>query len=339
MKTIRPNYLKKFQCNGKLCDSKCCKGWRVHVDELTYKKYLADEGILSHIEKVNGNYQVKMKENFECPFLDEDSLCKIQKKYGEGYLTAICYSYPRVNYKLGDILEQSLTLTCPIATRLILLSKEQIKFEEDEISEPRGIFDWTDRVENENLIELQMKAINLLQDKSYSLDERLLNLCRTMNEEELTIETRFDVEKYSSMMIEIFSEMYEAKMNEEKKVSLKKIFITYGEIILKRLLESYSYIFENYMVNEFYMRCYPIAFKGGLQYNTKIFVTSYKVMEFAMILMAISKNGFISEEEILMMINAVNEKMDHNRQGMKAIKNFANEIEDLNKFSNIMFKI
>ena len=120
MKCIRPGYINNFQCDGKTCGSRCCKGWRVVVDNDTYKKYksISDEAerqeIISKIEKSDDEkFIVKMKDNLDCSFLDEDYLCKIQKRHGESYLTAICHSYPRVNYRLNDIVEQSLTLTGP----------------------------------------------------------------------------------------------------------------------------------------------------------------------------------------------------------------------------------
>ena len=60
-------------------------------------------------------------------------------------------------------------------------------------------------------------------------------------------------------------------------------------------------------------------------------------MEFAIILTAISKNGFVTVDEFLNMIDAINEKLDHNRGGMKAIRKFAESVGDLQKFSILMF--
>ncbi len=340
MKCIRPKYFQKFKCDGKNCGSRCCKGWRVVVDESTYKKYSTQKEILTHLEKFDDkNFLVKMKNNFECPFLDDDYLCKIQKNYGEDFLTAICYSYPRVNYKLGEILEQSLTLTCPVAAKLILYPNEKIEFETIEIDEPRGIFDWSRKlkISVEELIELQMTAIKILQDRNFSFDERLFNLCRLFGGD-CKFEKTFDIQKYSTIMIDIFSEMYNANMDEQKKLKLQNVYVMYHKIILSRLMKNYSHIFENYMVNEFFMRCYPIAFDNDFWTNCKIFVTAYKAMEFATILTAISKNGFVTVEEFLMMIDAVNEKLDHNRKGMTAIKKFSETADDLNKFSKVMFQ-
>ena len=347
MISIRPKYFSQFKCDGKSCSSRCCKGWRIIFDEGTYLKYrdIEDESarkeILSNIERLSDNrYVVKMKEDLSCPFLDKDYLCKIQKRYGEDNLTIICHSYPRVNYKFGDILEQSLTLTCPIAAKLILLPNVPLEFEEVEIEAPRGIFDRTARIKLpiEKAIALQANAVSILQDRRCSINERLLRLCILLQDEPFVgnMNLTFDIDSHIKVMIDIFSKMYDANMSEEKKAQFTKIYIEYNKIILQRLLENYAHIFENYLVNEFFMRCYPFAFEGGLWENCRIFITGYKVMEFALILTAISKNGFVTAEEFLTMIEAVNEKLDHNRDGMRAIIDFAKSTMNLQEFTKIM---
>ena len=348
MKCIRPTYINDFQCNGKICKSRCCKGWRITVDENTYKKYcgIADETsrqeLLSHLEKLDDkNYFIKLKDNFDCPFLDGDFLCKIQKCHGENFLADICKLYPRVTYNLGEVLEQSLTLTCPIASHLILLSTEPIKFEEVEIDRPRGIFEWSSKLKMsyEDAATLQANSIATLQNRKMPLNERLIWLCLLLQDEPFIgkIELEYNIENFTKIMINIFAEMYDFGMDSTKKANLKQIYIKYNKIVLNRLMENYSHVFENYLVNEFFMRCYPFAFEGGLWTNCKIFITSYKAMEFAIILTAIAKNGFVTTEEFLNMINAVNEKLDHNRGSMKTIIDFAENAGDLQNFSKIMF--
>ena len=346
MKCIRPTYINNFQCDGKTCGSRCCKGWRVVVEDETYKKFCAIEDenerqeILSEFDQSDDKkIFVKLKDNLDCPFLDEDYLCKIQKRHGEEYLTAICHSYPRVIYKLDNILEESMTLTCPIAEKLILLPKMPIEFEEIEIDPPRGIFDRTNKIKLpvEESISIQATATAILQSRNMSFNERLLRLCLLLQDNKFVgkINLDFDADRHAEIMIDIFAEMYDTNMSDEKKLNLKKIYLNYNETILARLMNNYAHIFENYLVNEFFMRCYPFAFDGGLWNNCKIFITSYKAMEFAIILTAISKNGFVSEDEFLTMIDAINEKLDHNRGGMKAICNFAEKINDIEGFINI----
>ena len=336
MISIRPKYFSHFKCDGKSCKSRCCKGWKVVVDGAAYSKYcsLKDETIrqeiLSKIERTDNQKRfIKMKSDQSCSFLDDDYLCKIQRRCGEEYLTAICHSYPRVSYKLGNIIEQSLTLTCPIAARLILLQKNPIEFDEVETEQPRGIFDWTSKlsIPVEEALSIQATAISILQDRHFDFNERFMRLCVFLQDESLKSQNNLysDLDNNVETIIQIFSEMYNADLTEEKTVNLQNIWTKYHKLILQRLMDNYAHIFENYLVNEFFMRCYPFAFDGGLWKNCKVFVTSYKFVEFALVLTAISKNGFVTVEEFLTMIDAVNEKLDHSRGGMKAILNFAND--------------
>ena len=34
-----PEYMQEFSCIGSACEDSCCIGWRVDIDEATYKKY------------------------------------------------------------------------------------------------------------------------------------------------------------------------------------------------------------------------------------------------------------------------------------------------------------
>ena len=38
-RVLMPQYMAKFRCIGSECEDSCCVGWRVTVDEDTYKKY------------------------------------------------------------------------------------------------------------------------------------------------------------------------------------------------------------------------------------------------------------------------------------------------------------
>ena len=40
MKIYRPNYVKDFKCDGKACGSRCCRDWRIVLDEEMREKFL-----------------------------------------------------------------------------------------------------------------------------------------------------------------------------------------------------------------------------------------------------------------------------------------------------------
>jgi lysine-N-methylase len=62
-----------------------------------------------------------------CVFLS-DGWCSVQSKLGESYLGATCAAFPRTANLVDGILEQSLDLSCPEATRLTLSDPRPIGF-------------------------------------------------------------------------------------------------------------------------------------------------------------------------------------------------------------------
>ena len=192
---LMPQYMKQFHCIGSACEDSCCVGWRVDIDHDTYKKYqevrdeelapLLDKNVTRNrsASKSEASYaKVKLVADSRCPFLDEEMLCKIQKKYGEGHLSDVCTTYPRTTHLINGVLERSATMSCPEAARRALLNPEPMEFdEEEEPSAKRNIIKTTiDTHElklklkpQKYLWELRIFTIMVLQERKYFLWERL----------------------------------------------------------------------------------------------------------------------------------------------------------------------
>lgn len=339
MKIYCPTYVKDFKCDGKACGSRCCRDWRILLDEETRQKYLTlpdHEEIFSHVDE---SAQVfKMQPSGACPFLDENYLCKLQLKYGEEFLTAVCQSFPRVTYKLSEeIFLQSMTLTCPVAAILILLRGEPIDFEFGKKLKARQVFDFTKRISlpAEEFLDRQQAAIKILQRRELSINQRLEKLCEFFGEK-ISLPVEFDELNHAAALAEIFSEMYDAGLTVNKKNQLVETYLAHRENILTQLRGSFSILLENYLVNEFIMRCYPCAFTGDEAFNCRVFVTAYRAIEFAAVLTTISKRR-LTVEDFLELLCSLNDKLDHSRGGMTAIKTFA-ELHDAEVFYSMMIE-
>ncbi len=122
---IYPTYYDKFQCIAADCTDCCCAYWQVAIDNETALMYECVEGEmgerlrLSQTIDVDGDRVFRLKED-RCPFLEKSGLCEIQRRLGEEYLCATCYSYPRAVQEYSDFAEHDLSLSCPEAARLIL---------------------------------------------------------------------------------------------------------------------------------------------------------------------------------------------------------------------------
>lgn len=182
---FQPEYISRFKCDGAKCKARCCKGWTIDIDKATYEKYsaLADaQEIISHIkfDEKRKTHVVTLDEKTSCPFLTENNLCRLQRDYGEEFLSMTCTTYPRHTYNFGKFFERSLTLTCPVAAEMILFQEEPLEFKFFEVPEKIhsnggkiqiGAF----HVPEKHLsvvFEIQLAMISILQERRFSIDQR-----------------------------------------------------------------------------------------------------------------------------------------------------------------------
>ena len=182
---FQPEYVGKFKCNGAKCNALCCnKGWSIVVDEATYQKYSRE--MVKHIQfdADNNNYFITMDEHGACPFLTEDKLCRLQRDYGEEFLSSTCATYPRYTRDFGNFFERSLALSCYVAAEMILFEREPMKFEfvrvPEKIHSAGGKIGFAPvlTVEGfaERMLEIQVAMISILQERTLTIDQRLIVL-------------------------------------------------------------------------------------------------------------------------------------------------------------------
>jgi len=66
--------------------------------------------------------RVQMTPANVCPFLNAEKLCQIQAEHGEDFLSVTCATYPRIAHRIDGLEEKALSLSCPEAARLVLLT-------------------------------------------------------------------------------------------------------------------------------------------------------------------------------------------------------------------------
>ncbi|NGQ97427.1 hypothetical protein G3578_20010 [Brevibacillus sp. SYP-B805] len=190
-RVVATDYLQAFRCTGSACADTCCHGWNVNVDKRTFVKYkkLKDaqwkRTLTRHIRRnkyetsFSAYATIAMGEGGYCPFLNEDRLCSIHLSLGPNYLSSTCASYPRLLNKVYDTYESSGALSCPEIARLALLNPQGLSFATfrmeipdnpllDKLLEEEGFRD--------TFSAIRSCIIRLLQERSLSLDSRLLAL-------------------------------------------------------------------------------------------------------------------------------------------------------------------
>lgn len=200
-----PKGVEQFQCIGAACEDHCCKIWNVNIDRVGFMKVttssnpvikpIAKKAYQKNPKTTNDvNYgRMKMNEQKECHFLDENKWCLIHKELGESALCNTCAIYPREHREIGSYIEKSLTLSCPEAVRTLLLQKEGIEFEEV-LAQP------SERIQSKAILTgehvdvlwaIRTFVITLLQERSIPLDLRMMLLglfAEKLNEQPITLE-------------------------------------------------------------------------------------------------------------------------------------------------------
>ncbi|PYE50643.1 lysine-N-methylase [Paenibacillus barcinonensis] len=276
-----PEYMQDFACIGSACEDSCCIGWRVDIDQQTYKKYaksrnielkpLFDKNVSRHRSEptVHRYAKINMDEQGRCGFLSEENLCKIQLGLGEDYLSNVCSSYPRSINSIDGVLEKSTTLSCPEAARLTLLKPEGIQFNEVEEALDNKV--WvnkqiiTDNPNGKNKLipyfwNLRIFTIQVLQNRTYTLAERLIVLGLFYQK----IQSQVNEENYDAIedTITLYSSMLE---DPDTKNSLMDIPVN-NIVQLKLSKELMDYRFGHGIKNGRYMEC-VIETLNGIMYT------------------------------------------------------------------------
>ena len=125
MTAFCPDYYSDFSCAMGGCPESCCKaGWEIPIDRESYEFYRAagvdiDEN--SYICE-DGDRVFRLRDDRSCVYLNDSGLCELYIKTG-GRQCEICAKYPRFFEEYPDFTEAGLSLSCPVAEKIILREK------------------------------------------------------------------------------------------------------------------------------------------------------------------------------------------------------------------------
>lgn len=173
MKYHYPEYYHRFRCIGGACQDTCCRGWRIGIDQRSYRKYRRISGAFGmrlrrSMDHKNRVFHLKGR---DCPFLNREGLCDIYRELGEDMLCHTCRTYPRHREDYGELQEMMLSLSCPEAAGLILQDQNRGMFLKKETSRQGEV--WNDRELLESLLQARQTIIGFLTDRSMDFFLRL----------------------------------------------------------------------------------------------------------------------------------------------------------------------
>ena len=361
-----PKYMADFKCIGSECVDTCCAGWDINIDENTFEKYVNSKGELKELvqgkfreNKENEDFLNKgfmiLKEQNKCPFLNDNMLCDIHGRIGEENLCITCKRFPRVYNIIDDIYEKSGLPSCEEICIKAFLNKEKMEFieiEEDideSAIEIRRIIDTEAFEGTDSLLqyfwEIRVNSINIIQNRSFSIEERL-NILKYFYRE---IEKNYKMLDFESIenILEDFSEntidlellkgkaynesneFYLSLIDERlieniKGIRLKECILEYTNAIegydinkysseLSKKLEKYSFIFENYLVNQIFKDLIPFNKGEDLTLSVDVLINSYRIIKAYTIGLSLNSKMLLDEKIIIKVIQSLSKDIEHNK--------------------------
>lgn len=191
---LQPDYFNEFHCLASECHNDCCHGWRINVARPCYMKIrstrkspaleeLVSKGIRRNKKAVNSASFASMQldEKGDCMFLNEERMCRLQIECGPGVLPYICQDFPRRAYRSGNLILRSCTPACEEVVHLLWERPDGLEFTAvprergslriSRLRTPEGSQTLYSHFE-----EIQWVCISILQNRSYTLDERMILL-------------------------------------------------------------------------------------------------------------------------------------------------------------------
>lgn len=120
----QPAFYRSFQCIGDKCPYNCCFMWRIdwtkeevekvksancspELHELIEKSFVQriDNENMMEVDLTKGN-------NYHCPLLTENGLCRIQRELGAEYLSTTCMLYPRLGFFCKSRVSRTCSASC-----------------------------------------------------------------------------------------------------------------------------------------------------------------------------------------------------------------------------------
>lgn len=277
---IYPTYYEKFKCIADKCPDTCCAGWQIVIDSETARFYENLKG--SFGDKIRNNMllddegdMVFVNKNGRCPFLNDKNLCDIFINVGEEHLSHTCTMFPRFYETFGSTREMGLSLSCPVANKLILSDTEldfvqEFSEELPEINELDADLYFCLKNERQKLLDFAKSNVDMAQKLSGVLEyaDKLMRLLKAKKYDEVYgLELNENAERELKIDDDIFEKLEYLTENGRKTITGKK---QYKNTYTKEYNNLLTYFIYRYFLKSIY---------NGKIYESLIFVVfSIKVI-------------------------------------------------------------
>ncbi len=195
--TIMPTIYDKFQCKCDTCRNTCCQQWTVHITRREYNKLrhqCKSEKMQSFLKRVSRkkatdtNYAtIQFTPEGYCPYLNDRQMCGMQLEHGYNILPHICKVFPRIYKQINPNLHAfSLDTGCERTLELLWEEAETgLRFRQNMCEDSTYIALASQKsspIFSDYITDIQTLCIWILQNRSYSLSDRMIILGLAMRE-------------------------------------------------------------------------------------------------------------------------------------------------------------
>lgn len=222
----------------------------------------------------------------------------------------------------------------PIDGRLIILGFFLDKLSEiisaDKLNEIENL---TAIYSSENF--LKKDALDIIKNINFDVKEHMRIMFGTF---EAIYGENSDFAHTDQNLINAFVDTFNLTANENNQISLNFLVEKYEQLnkLRKTVEKTFSTVFENYLVNEFFLNLYPFKFKTSIIHNYGIFVTTYKMLELLSISVTLSnfkrnpeKIPPLSKIDLSAIVMTFANNLDHNKNYVKKISEYLKDKEDI----------
>lgn len=240
LKQIYPDYIKDYVCKCGDCRNTCCQNWTIFLTknefDAAYGRSLPQDysALVNRYLEINKNQdgrslgyaRINFLENGFCGFLDKDGRCRWQKIRGPENACTVCREYPRTYCQCLSNLYVSASCSCEAINELLMDHRDKLTLltgSETEQEYMRCRFDekfCTKRPATAYYPEFLRLGMNVLQDRSYRLGERMVILSYAMRSLDFIEKTHCE-KKIPEYIEKFLSDMdYNQMLSKAKAISI-----------------------------------------------------------------------------------------------------------------------
>ena len=175
------NFYKDFVCLATECPNTCCRGWHISIDDDTVERYREEQGAegfrLKAMMSFGENKEVRRVLG-RCTNETKEGLCRLQRKGRTDLMPEVCRVFPRRGVLIGEDMEVTFELSCPLSARLFLENASDLHLVtyEGEDTIPVWIQDKFDKEYYDDILKIRDKVTDYVNCGDYTLPRIMNNL-------------------------------------------------------------------------------------------------------------------------------------------------------------------